>query len=259
MLQKVASLVKETREIIFDVQKKSAVEVKGHGNYVTQIDYSVQKFLKEALRELYPAIQFMGEEGEREFIDFDGCVWILDPIDGTANLVRNLDQSAVSLALVKKREPVLGVVYNPFSETLYYAEKGRGAFCNGEKITVSDAGTLNESLVSFGTAPYNKELCEEVFETAREIYSRCEDLRRFGAAAIELCNLAAGRIDGFFEQHLKPWDYAAGVVILQEAGGKITNYQGKCVSFEHPDDIIASNSKIHQELFEIVARSKTTE
>lgn len=254
MLKNIITLVQSTREIIFDVRKRTAVTVKGYGNYVTQVDYAVQKFLKENLQALYPEIQFMGEEGDRENIDFDGLVWILDPIDGTANLVRDLNQSAVSLGLVKNRVPVLGVVYNPFADEIFYAEEGGGAFLNGEKISVSDAPTLRESLISLGTAPYNKEMGRETFEAAYEIYSRCEDLRRFGAAAIELCNLAAGRVDGFFERHLKPWDYAGGAVILKEAGGEITNYKGGAVSFERPDDIVASNGKIQRELLEIVGK-----
>ncbi|MBQ7032817.1 MAG: inositol monophosphatase [Clostridia bacterium] len=254
MLMKVANLIQETKNIIFDARKKASVEVKGYGNYVTQVDYAVQNFLKENLRRLYPEIQFMGEEGDREVIDFDGLVWILDPIDGTCNLVRGLNQSAVSLGLVKNRVPILGVVYNPFAEELFYAEAGQGSYLNGVRISVSDAPTLHESLISLGTAPYNKELGRETFETAYEIYGRCEDLRRFGAAAIELCNLAAGRTDGFFERNLKPWDYAGGAAILKEAGGIITNYKGGAISFEKPDDIVASNGKIQNELLEIVGK-----
>ncbi len=251
MLNTIIDLIKETKGIILDVRKQSDVTIKGYGNYVTQVDYSVQAFLKEFLFKLYPHIQFLGEE-EPKTINFDKAVWILDPIDGTANLVRNLNQSAVSLALVENRTPILGVVYNPFSDEIFYAEKGKGAFLNGKPIAVSNASSLKNSLISIGTAPYNKELADDIFHSVCEIYKRCEDVRRFGAAAIELCNLAAGRIDGFFEKHLKPWDYAAGAVILKEAGGKITNYEHGTISFEKPDDIIASNGLFHDELTSIL-------
>ncbi len=256
MLNEILSLVRNTREIIFDLDLKNNVDIKGYGNYVTQVDYNVQKFLRESLEKLYPEIQFMGEEGERESIDFKKSVWILDPIDGTANLVHNLNQSAVSLGLVENRVPVMGIVYNPFSDELFYAEKGKGAYLNGQQIHVSKAKTLSDSLISIGTAPYDKALGKETFDVVYEIYCKCQDVRRFGAAAIELCNLAAGRIDGFFEMNLKPWDYAAGVVILREAGGEIYNYDCEEISYEYPDNIIASNSKIQSELFEIIQKNR---
>jgi len=252
MLNRVLKLVKETKSIIFDAQKQSDVTIKGYGNYVTQVDCCVQSFLKTSLQTFYPNIQFMGEEGEHAELDFSKFVWILDPIDGTANLVRNLNQSAVSLALVENRTPILGVVYNPFADEIFYAEKDKGAFLNGERIAVSKASSLKNSLISIGTAPYNKELADDIFQSVCEIYKHCEDVRRFGAAAIELCNLAAGRIDGFFEKRLKPWDYAAGAVILKEAGGKITNYERGTISFERPDDIIASNGLFHDEFTNIL-------
>ena len=252
MLENIIDIVKRTKSIILDINKKNDVTVKGYGNYVTQVDFEVQSYLKEQLFALFPSIQFMGEE-ETSFVDFENAsVWILDPIDGTANLIHNLNQSAVSLGLVTNYEPVLGVVYNPFTDELFYAEKGKGAYFNGEKISVSQTPSLKKSLISLGTAPYKKTLSEDVFSSARKVYERCEDIRRFGAAALELCYLAAGRTDGFFERNLKPWDYAAGAAILNEAGGKITNYSLGPVSFETPDDIIASNGKIHNELHSVL-------
>lgn len=252
MLANIIDVVKRTKIIIMDVNKKSAVTIKGYGNYVTKVDFEVQTFLKNELHTLYPDIQFMGEEEATAVTFENNSVWILDPIDGTSNLIHNLNQSAVSLGLVANFEPILGVVYNPFSDELFYAEKGKGAYFNGRPISVSKKASLQESLISFGTAPYDKALADDVFSSACEIYKRCEDLRRFGAAALELCYLASGRTDGFFERNLKPWDYAAGAAILNEAGGKITNYSLGPVSFETPDDIIASNGKIHDELYSVL-------
>lgn len=252
MLEKVIDIVKQTKNIILDTNKKTAVTVKGWGNYVTQVDFEVQAFLKRRLHALYPSIQFVGEEETAAANFEDASVWVLDPIDGTANLIHNLNQSAVSLGLIKNYEPVLGVVYNPFTNELFYAEKGKGAYFNDERIFVSGTNSLKQSLISMGTAPYDKTLAEDVFSSTCEVYKRCEDIRRFGAAALELCYLAAGRTDGFFERNLKPWDYAAGAAILNEAGGKITNYSLGPVSFETPDDIIASNGKIHDELYSVL-------
>ena len=139
MLENIIDIVKRTKSIILDINKKNDVTVKGYGNYVTQVDFEVQSYLKEQLFALFPSIQFMGEE-ETSFVDFENAsVWILDPIDGTANLIHNLNQSAVTLGLVTNYEPVLGVVYNPFTDELFYAEKGKGAYFNGEKISVEEA------------------------------------------------------------------------------------------------------------------------
>ncbi len=252
MLSKVIDAVKQTKRIILDTKKMSEVTVKGYGNYVTKIDFEVQSYLKQQLHTLYPSIQFMGEEETSSVVFENASVWVLDPIDGTSNLIHSLNQSAVSLGLIKNYEPILGVVYNPFTNELFYAEKGNGAYFNGERISVSKTPSLKQSLISLGTAPYDKTLADDVFSSACEIYKRCEDIRRFGAAALELCYLAAGRTDGFFERNLKPWDYAAGIAILNEAGGKITNYSLGPVSFERPDDIIASNGKIHDELYSVL-------
>lgn len=252
MVDDIIKLVKECRDIILDKKRKSEFRMKGLGDYVTQVDFDVQSFLKEKLLKAYPEIQFMAEEGEQEKIDFTKKVWILDPIDGTANLVHGLNQSAVSLGLIENNVPVLGVVYNPFYNELFYAEKGKGAYLNGEKIHVSTAEKMINCLISAGTAPYYKEISKENFEVIRSVYEHSEDIRRFGTAAIDLCNLAAGRIDGFFERLLKPWDYAAGAAILAEAGGKITGYNMENLTFFGPSDIIASNTLIHDELADVV-------
>ncbi len=252
MLNKIVELVKETKPIIFDREKRSNITNKGYADYVTQVDFEVQKFLSEKLAELYPDIQFMGEEGERKDIDMTKSVWILDPIDGTANLVHNFNQSAVSLGLVVNNEPILGVVYNPFSDEVFYAEKGKGAYLNGKEIHVTDSKTMKECIICAGTAPYYKDLARDTADTIYRVMCASEDIRRYGSAAIDLCNVASGRVDGFFERMLKPWDYAAGIAILTEAGGMATNYDLGSIAYDRPDNIIASNGLIHEEFRNIV-------
>lgn len=191
----------------------------GHANYVTNIDCLVQEFLEKALTELLPGSQFIGEEKENQALT-DAPTWIVDPLDGTANLIHDYRTSAVSIALCEKKEPVIGLVWQPYTQELFYAEKGKGAFLNGSPIHVSHT-PFQEALVGFGTAPYYEELEKKSMLMAGDFLHSCADIRRSGSAAIDLSNLACGRTDIFFELRLKPWDYAAGSLIVQEAGGEI--------------------------------------
>lgn len=251
-MNKLIDLIKSTKPIIDDNELKNAVTVKGQSDFVTKVDTSVQAYLKSELSKLYPDTQFMGEEGEKENIDFSGKVWILDPVDGTTNLIHDYKMSAVSLGLLDNGEPVLGIVYNPFTDELFYAEKGKGAFLNGEPISVSKENTLDKALVAFGTSPYEKELAEVNFEILKNVYLKTSDIRRSGSAALDLVYTACGRIDGFFERNLKPWDYCGGICIVNEAGGKVTNMHGGAVTYDRNSDILASNGILHDELIELV-------
>ncbi len=248
MLQTIIDLVKETRSIIFAAGAAHDFKLKGHGDYVTAVDTGVQNFLQEKLSALYPDIQFMGEEKNNDDIDFSGRVWILDPIDGTANLVRDFDQSAVSLALVENGVLLIGVVYNPFSDELYAAERGKGATLNGRPIHVTDAARVADSLIAVGTCPYHKDMGKEIFTALYNVWSVAEDIRRMGAAALDLCHVAAGRADGMFEHILNPWDFAAGVLLIEEAGGRVTDMNGAPLRFDRAAPVLASNGKIHKEL-----------
>lgn len=254
MLQTVINLVKETKAIIFSAGAAHNFKLKGHGNYVTAVDTGVQNFLQEKLSQLYPEIQFMGEEKNNEEIDFSGKVWILDPIDGTANLVRDFGQSAVSLALVENGIPIIGVVYNPFSNELYAAERGKGATLNGHPINVTCATRVADSLLAIGTCPYHKEMGKEIFASLYNVWMVAEDIRRIGAAALDLCHVAAGRADGMFEHILNPWDIAAGVLLVEEAGGLVTNINGGPIRLDRAQGVLASNGKIHDELLSLLVK-----
>ena len=186
------------------------VREKGACDYVTAVDEAVQKFIQQKLGELYPHIQFMGEGQDNSAIDMEGLVWVLDPVDGTTNLAHDYRNSAISLALLNNGEVVLGIIYNPFSNEMYYAQKGEGSFLNGKAIHVSPAKTMGESLISIGTSPYFKEEAEENFKLFTDIFKDCQDIRRCGAASLDLAYVACGRIDGYVENRLKIWDYAAG-------------------------------------------------
>lgn len=248
--EKVQSLVYRAKDIIFDKALAHSVKEKGRADFVTAVDTEVQTMLERELHRLYPDIQLLGEEGARHLIDPDGSVWILDPVDGTTNLIYDYKMSAVSLALYSGGEVVLGIVYNPFTEEMFSAEKGKGAYLNGEMIRVSQAASVSEGLISIGTSPYEKERADRNFEVFKNIFKSSLDIRRSGSAALDLCYLAAGRTDGYMEQNLKPWDFAAGMLILSEAGGTATDYTGDPLNPLENSDVLASNGKIHRELID---------
>lgn len=245
---KVIELVLSTKQLILNTDKAHQVTVKGLADYVTQVDFSVQNYLVHALAEAYPEIQFLGEEGHKEHLDWSRPVWILDPVDGTTNLIHDFQTSCVALGLWDGQELLFGCVYNPFREELYRAVRGQGAYLNDKKISVSDRPTLSKSLILVGTSPYEKERADEVFDKIKRVYVASEDIRRSGSAALDFCTVACGRTDGFFEYNLKPWDYAAGSVILEEAGGQFTNAHGERVFPGENSDVVGTNGLIQQEL-----------
>lgn len=251
-MDKLLELIKETKEIALNKSDANDITVKGMADFVTKVDFGVQEFLKPRLKEIYPEVQFMSEEQDNKDIDLNGKVWVLDPIDGTTNLIHDYRMSAVSLGMLENGVPILGIVYNPFTNELFYAKKGYGAYLNGKRISVSSAAKMENSLISVGTSPYYKELADKIFDIIKRLYISSEDVRRCGSAALDLCYIAAGRTDGYFEYNLKPWDYAAGIIILREAGGTVTDLNGDEPSYERPSDIAASNGKIHKQLCDII-------
>jgi myo-inositol-1(or 4)-monophosphatase len=232
--------------------EKDSIIQKGHANYVTQVDYEVQKFLVKELGRLIPGSNIITEEANDNRFDLEGATWILDPIDGTTNFMHQYRQSAVSLALFMGREPVLGVIYNPYSDEMFVGEAEKGAFLNDKRISVSSNASLADCLIGFGTAPYDRDSAHSTFETAQRVFLRCQDIRRTGSAALDIAYVACGRIDGFFESVLQPWDFAAGKIILKEAGGKMTSWNGADQVVTAPCSMIATNGKIHADLLELI-------
>lgn len=241
---KVQQVVREAAKLFSDREATSQIKQKGAFDYVTAVDEAVQDFIKTELGKLYPEIQFIGEESDNSDVDWNGLAWVLDPVDGTTNLIHDYQNSAISLALMNHKELLMGIVYNPFIEEMYYAEKGKGSFLNGEKIHVSQAKQMNESLISVGTSPYHKDEADEIFKTFAGIYKDCQDLRRCGSAALDMAHVACGRIEAYTEKHLKIWDYAAATLLVREAGGTVLDYEGNEFTMEPIGNIIAGNASI---------------
>lgn len=252
---KVLALVHEAGALFMDDNAAHNITVKGLADYATQVDLRVQSFIKERLLGWYPDIAFMGEEGEDSQVGDAKAFWILDPVDGTTNLIHNYRHSAISLALCEDNEIAFGVVYQPYTKDTFAARKGQGAFLNDSPIHVSGSKTLGDSIVTIGTSPYNKELAHKNFELFERIFMKTQDIRRSGSAALDLAYVACGRLDGFFERNLKPWDFAAGALLITEAGGKLTTFHGTAVDFKFKDDIVADNGLVHEELLEEIKQT----
>lgn len=243
-VESIKEIILEASCLFADRQAAEHRKTKGLADYVTEVDFAVQKFIRENLERLYPEIQFLGEEKDNGEIDMDGVVWVLDPVDGTTNLIHDYRASVISLALLEHREPVLGIIYHPYLKEMYCAQKGLGSFCNGERIHVSSADTMQESLIAVGTSPYDKYMAERLFPIFQSVFLKCQDIRRSGSSAIDLANVAAGRVEGFFENNLKIWDYAAGMLLVQEAGGKVSDFGGADLQAKAASGVAAGNEAI---------------
>jgi myo-inositol-1(or 4)-monophosphatase len=226
----------------FDLNK---VEQKGLNDLVSYVDKEAEKIIVERLSLILPEADFITEEGTAH-ISGKEYTWIIDPLDGTTNFIHGLPIFSVSIGLKYKDDIVLGVVYEINFDECFYAAKGFGAFCNGKPISVSSAKTLGESLIGTGF-PYSAfgEI-DKYLSVLRLLMEKSHGLRRMGSAAIDLCYVACGRLDGFFEYDLKPYDVAAGIIIIQEAGGRVSDFEmGN--DFLFGKKIVGSNGLIHDE------------
>ena len=219
MKDELVRIARKAGEAFLERKLTSIVSKEGHANYVTNIDCRVEAYLEDALTRLLPGSLFIGEEKENRALT-DEPTWIVDPLDGTTNMIHDYRMSAVSIALCRNKKPALGLIWQPYTQELFYAEAGKGACLNDEAIHVSDV-PFDNALVAVGTAPYYEELEEKSMALALGFLHECADIRRSGSAALDLAYLACGRHEIFFELRLKPWDYAAGSLIVQEAGGTV--------------------------------------
>lgn len=224
---------------------QSGIETKSFNNYVTYVDKHSEKLLIEGLSEIFPQAGFLTEEGTKELHD-EEYFWIIDPLDGTTNYIHHLSPYAISIALMKKNDILLGCVYEVTLDEAFYAWKGGKAWLNGEEIKASQTKSIINSVTAHGI-PYN--LNPEynfILDSIRRFYGKCT-LRHLGSAASELCYVAAGRYDAYFHASLSAWDVAAGAIIVQEAGGKITDFSGK-KNYIFGKEMVSTNGLIHEEL-----------
>lgn len=252
MLEKITEIVKEAGKIILSAhnQENAVTAKEGKKNFVTKYDVAVQEFLFSELGKDFSDVAFVGEEGENN-LSTDGLRFIIDPIDGTTNFMQDYRCSCISVGLCNGNDVIAGVVYNPYTDELFSAEKGKGAYLNGNKIKVSER-PLSDGLALFGTSPYHPENTDETFSLLRKVFDFSRDIRRSGSAAFDICTVACGRCEVFFEKGLQPWDIAAGTLILKEAGGIALNYDGTEISFSTPNDVVFANPKAYKEFITLL-------
>ena len=265
-IENLIKLAMEAGHIMTEAEQiERKVESKeGHANFVTEYDSRIQKFLTDQLSRMDADAAFLGEEDGKELFRPEykkGTLYVIDPIDGTTNFIMGYRLSVVSIGVLQDGKPCQGVICNPYSGECFYAEQGKGAWmCRGEYlmpfVAMGDENTigavslhtsdrpLSESVVLMGTAPYYEELTGQVFQAARTYFQKSMDLRRSGSAAWDLCCVASGRAGLYFEHRLGLWDFTAGAVIVTEAGGKITDMEGKELNFTGSSSVLAVSEGI---------------
>ena len=231
ILTSVVAAEREAAALILQAHGILAECKSGHRDVVTEYDRRGQELLTARLSQAVPGARFFCEENDRHDDLNAEHLFIIDPIDGTMNFVRRLNHSCISVAYCSRGERLCGAVLNPYAEELFTAVRGEGAFLNGKPIHVDEA-PLSETLVVCGTAPYSPEAVTDTFRLMEKAYRASLDIRRQGSAALDLCSVAAGRAGAYFEMALSLWDYAAGTLLVEEAGGICTRIDGSPLPFD---------------------------
>jgi len=227
------------------------VSLKGPANFVSLADKRAEEMLYADLAKARPGYGFIGEEGgTREGADKTHS-WIVDPLDGTTNFLHGIPQFAISIALAREGSVIAGVIYNPANDELYLAERGKGAFLNDQRLRVAGRRNLSECVIACGLPHLGRGDFEQFRDELREIQGRVAGMRRFGAASLDLAFVAAGRLDGFWERNLSPWDIAAGQIIVREAGGMVSGIEGHDNSLT-TGNVVCGNDYVHGELVKIL-------
>ena len=250
MKKDLIKIIKKAGEILkegFYTDKN--ITFKAKKDLVTQFDVAVEKYLKKKFSKRFKEFNIIAEESDNTNVEFNNSI-IIDPIDGTTNFVNGVPYTAISVGVYKNKKPYLAIVYNPILDELYTAKIGKGAFLNGKKLKVSHEDTFQKALLATGfpyTSSSNEADLNDVLKKIKDVLPLCQDLRRLGSASLDLCYVAKGTFDGYYEMNLKPWDVSAGVLILTEAGGIVSNISGGEYNLFEDKYLVASNGKIHNE------------
>jgi myo-inositol-1(or 4)-monophosphatase len=239
---------REAGALIMRQRAGVAVDQKSSNNLVTEADRQSERLIVDIIRDRFPGAGFLGEEETIRRSERLDDLWVIDPIDGTNNYAHGIPLYCVSIAYVQKGEPVIGVVYDPVRDELFSARAGAGAWCNGAPLRVTDSARLEASIVATGFYYERGVLMERTLDAIRRLFeANIRGIRRTGSAALDLCWLAAGRFDAYFEYRLSPWDFAAGMLLVREAGGICDDRTGRRLDLEGTG-VIVSNGAVHESL-----------
>lgn len=230
------------------------IEEKDLNDLVTNYDKESENLIISILKNDFPEFGIMAEEGAVRQIDNNTPFWVIDPIDGTSNFIHRFPIYCVSIGLCRGEDHLCGVIYNPVLNELFYGQKGDGAYLNGNRIKVSDCPKLKNAMIGTGFPFRSYSLLDQYMDCANKLLRNCHDIRRAGAAAVDLAYVACGRLDAYFEYGLQPWDAAAGAIIVMEAGGMVTDFGGGN-DYLFGRTLISSNSKIHPELLDLISKN----
>lgn len=220
----------------------------GRHNLVTEWDRKSEALIIETIKKHFPDHYFLAEEGGESGTKKDGIMWIIDPLDGTVNFAHKIPMFAVSIAATFQGETLAGVVYNPMTEELFVAEKDGGAYLNGQELKVTEIAVLDSAILGTGFPYHVHENPRHALDLFQAFAKMGVPLRRIGSAALDLCYLAAGRFDGFWEVSLEPWDYAAGKLMIEEAGGTFSDLEGNPYTTFKEGSILASNGLLQEQM-----------
>ena len=256
MINQVIEIAKEAGELIRnEFGKEISVKFKtDEANLVTNVDKAAENLVKDFISKEYPKHSIIAEESGKTNTGSE-YTWIIDPIDGTTNFAHRLPIFAVSIGIQKKDEPIIGVVYDVMRDTTYSAEKGSGSYENNNKLTVSRNDRLNKSLLVTGFAYDRHDDYKEAVKIFGAFLAKSRAVRRLGSAALDFCYVASGVFDGFWEENLSPWDVAAGILIVEESGGKVTDFNKNLVN-PFSGQYLATNGKVHSEMINIISSLK---
>ncbi|KQC12248.1 MAG: hypothetical protein APR63_03045 [Desulfuromonas sp. SDB] len=250
LIAPVSQLIKSAGDVLIDkINSVSGVREKNKHDYVSDVDQYIEGYLQQKLEKLYPEIEFMGEELNKGNQDIQGLHWVVDPLDGTTNYLHKFPVYSISLALEMNEQVLLGMVYNPVNQNLYYGIKDQGAYLNDQPLQVSSRKRFTGGLYATGF-PFRHHLNIDKYLASFKNVLLCSDgIRRCGSAALDLCMVAEGVLDGYWEDGLSRWDIAAGMLIIREAGGVVKDFKGK--DFPHiTGNVITSNAEIFSDFYQ---------
>lgn len=255
-IKRLQTIVREAGKIMKDarLEENGVGQKQGDANFVTVYDVQIQQFLIEKLREMIPDATFFGEEdtdGNQAGCLGDGFTFIIDPIDGTTNFMFDYQQSCISVGVAWGGALVAGCIYNPYLNHMYVAVRGLGAYLNGRRLTMEDL-SVEQGIVGFGCARYNSENVDILFRVVREMFNRCLAIRSSGSAAIDLARIASGSNAAYVEVKLQPYDYAAAAVMIEEAGGRIVQMDGKPITLDRPCSIVAGTKRAVAQILQTI-------